>query len=372
MKVCQVFKYYYPELGGIEAHVQRVAEGLANDGTATSVVSTQPRGLGSRTTLNGVSIRKTSSVGELLSVPFAPTHPIWVRRVAKDADVVHLHLPDPLSVVSYLAADPDPDVLVATYHSDIIRQELALKFYEPVLRRFLERTDQIIASSPRMLEHSEFLPDYLHKCTVVPFGIDIDEFESVDDPGIDLPGDNDAPIVLFVGRLVYYKGVDYLIDAMQDVDARLFVVGDGKERSALERTASDHGVDDRVYFFGEVADDFLHFLYSSADVFALPSCAPSEAFAIVQLEAMAHETPVVNTDLPSGVPWVSRDGETGVTVPIADADALADAINDLLDNPDYRRRLGQAGRRRVEEGFTTEIMLDRVREVYRRLHCSSG
>ncbi|MFC6988172.1 glycosyltransferase [Haloplanus sp. GCM10025708] len=194
-----------------------------------------------------------------------------------------------------------------------------------------------------MLEFSDVLDPHREKASVVPLSVDLDEYgpPADADAAVDLPGDPARPVVLFVGRLTYYKGVEYLLDAMESVDATLLVVGDGARRADLEARAARLGLEDCAFFLGRVADETLHACYEAADVFALPSVEPSEAFGIVQLEAMAYGTPVVNTDLPTGVPWVSVDGETGLTVPPRDADALADALSSLLADPDRRRAYGR-------------------------------
>jgi rhamnosyl/mannosyltransferase len=120
----------------------------------------------------------------------------------------------------------------------------------------------------------------------------------------------------------------------------------------------------KVVFLGEIQNELAAPFFHAADVFALPSVARSEAFGIVQLEAMASGTPVVNTALASGVPWVSPHMVTGLTVPPADPDALADALNRLLDDHDLRARLGAAARARVSDQFRVELMGDRVAAIY--------
>ncbi|ELY67054.1 group 1 glycosyl transferase [Natrinema versiforme JCM 10478] len=216
-----------------------------------------------------------------------------------------------------------------------------------------------------MLEHSDCLQEHADKCTVIPLSVDLETFGG-NTPSVDLPID-ERPTLLFVGRLTYYKGVDRLIDAVVDIDANVLLVGDGNQRESLERRVRDLGISDRVQFLGRVDDRTLHACYDAADVFVLPSVAESEAFGIVQLEAMAYGTPVINTDLPTGVPWVSRDGKTGVTVPPDDSEALADAIAVLLDDPKRRATYGEAARRRVEAEFSRERMLERTEELYDRL-----
>jgi rhamnosyl/mannosyltransferase len=371
MRVLQVNKFYHPTVGGIEQVVRTLAEGLRDRGHATRVLAATERGRGRRERVADVPVTRVTSLGTALSVPLAPTFPLRLRSLAREADIVHYHLPNPLAVVGHLSAVPDATPTVVTYHSDIVRQSRALALYRPLLERCLADVDRIVTTSPRLRDNSRFLAPHRENCEVVPLSVppgSADSGGSIDsgdpvDPGVDLP--DDRPVVLTVGRLTYYKGVEYLVDAMAGVDATLVVVGDGDRRAALERQAADLGVDAR--FLGAVDDATLATCYERADVFVLPSVEPSEAFGIVQLEAMAHGLPVVNTDLPTGVPWVSRGGETGLTVPPRDADALAAAVERLCADPDLRARLGANGRERVRTRFSRERLLDDTLAVYESL-----
>jgi glycosyltransferase involved in cell wall biosynthesis len=149
------------------------------------------------------------------------------------------------------------------------------------------------------------------------------------------------------------------------VDANLLIVGDGPLRHKLEAEASVNPVlRSRIHFLGHVED--VTPFYHACDVFALPSIARSEGFGIVQLEAMACAKPVVNTRLPSGVPYVSLDGVTGITVEPGNAAEIAGALNRLLDDPELRAAYGNAGLHRVRAEFTVAAMVGRTIEVYRR------
>jgi rhamnosyl/mannosyltransferase len=173
-------------------------------------------------------------------------------------------------------------------------------------------------------------------------------------------------VVLFVGRLVYYKGLDILLPAMRSVPGRLLVVGDGPLRGAVERQAAELGIAGRVSLLGGVDDDTLQALYGLADVFVLPSTAKAEAFGLVQLEAMSRGCPVVNTNLPTGVPSVSLDGTTGLTVPPRDVGALARALRTLLEDDALRARYGANARVRARS-FSTAAIGARVRDLYLEL-----
>lgn len=363
--IVQVNKLYYPQIGGIESVVRAISEGMADRGHRVNVIASVPRGQGNRERHNGVTVHKAGSLGVVKSVPIAPGFPKQLRDAARTADIVHHHLPNPLGPVSDLFVPTGDAQTVVTYHSDIVRQKLALKAYKPVLKRFLTAADRIVVTSPNLRDNSELLLPHTEKCDVVPLSVPIDEYGTYDGPAYDLPIQGDTATVLFVGRLNYYKGVTHLLDAMADVDANLLIVGDGDRRAALERQAAELGLNDSVTFLGRVDDELLHYCYSVADLFVLPSVEASEAFGIVQLEAMAYELPVVNTDLPTGVPWVSVDSQTGRTVPPRDSTALAAAMQSLLDNPERRHRYGKNARQRVEEQFSRATMLDSMTAVYK-------
>lgn len=164
-------------------------------------------------------------------------------------------------------------------------------------------------------------------------------------------------MLLTVGRLAAserMKGVDEVIQAMPKVIAEMpetvyVIVGDGDDRERLENLAAQHGLKERVIFTGKVSDEELTGFYKQCDVFLMPS--RQEGFGIVFLEAMAFEKPVIGGNH-GGTPEVIADNETGFLVQHGDVDALADRIILLLADDELRRRMGLAGRRRVEERFT--------------------
>jgi len=366
MKILQVSKFYHPIPGGIERVAQQFAEEMRARGHEASVLAARKRGLGTRETVDGVPVQRAGSLGVTLSTPLSPTFPYHLDRLARAADVVHYHVPNPVAVTSHLLVRPDAPAVV-TYHSDIVKQSGALRLYRPLLTRFLDSLDQVVTTSPELRDRSTLLRDYRAKTAVVPLGIDVDALRETGRETLP-PVEPDEPLVLFVGRLTYYKGVSVLLRAMARTDRGvLAIAGEGELRERLVSQARDLGIADRVRFLGYVSEDELGALYRRATVFVLPSVAPSEAFGIVQLEAMARGLPVINTDLPTGVPWVSRDRETGLTVPPGEAEALAAAIDRLLRDPALRERLGRQGRRRVEAEFTESAMVSGVEAVYEDL-----
>jgi glycosyltransferase involved in cell wall biosynthesis len=358
LRVLHVGKFYPPHHGGIETHLQVLCGQLREHVDLQVIVANgNRRDIVER--LDGVEVAR---LGTALTLAGAPICPGMVRRIREaNADVVHLHLPNPAAVLAYLASG-HRGRLVVSYHSDVVRQRVLNIAFRPILKHLLDRSDAIVVATPNYVRSSPVLVKYRERCHVIPYGIPTDAFEGPSTEVDELRARFGPRLVVSVGRLVYYKGFESLIDAMGQVDGHLLIVGDGPLRGALEARARARGVEDRVTFLGTVQDAAPY--YHAADVFVLASVARSEAFGIVQIEAMACGKPVVNTGLDSGVPYVSRDGESGLTVPPAEPPALARAINRLLGDAGLRARYGDAGRRRVQEEFTQETMAQRFLQLY--------
>jgi rhamnosyl/mannosyltransferase len=319
-----------------------------------------------REIVHGLPLRRLKASATIAGAPICWGLPRAIREAG--ADIVHIHAPHPSALLAYLASGA-PGRLVCTHHSDIVRQRLLGTLLAPLHDMAFGRARAIIASNPNIVASSPILARHRERCIVVPFGIRCSLYETPDEWAVDVVRKKfGAPIVLAIGRLVYYKGFEYLIRAMALLPqvAALVIIGDGPLRGRLEAEIQALGLVGRVYLLGNVPDPTVY--YHACDIFVLPSIARSEAFGIVQLEAMACGKAVVNTRIEgSGVPFVSCDGETGLTVPPADASALATAIAHLLGDAPLRAQLGQAGRRRVQEHFTPEQMRDRTLGVYDRV-----
>jgi len=365
MKVVHVFKDYYPPTtGGIEQHMHVLCTGMARHVDVTVLVpSRSRRRLEER--LDGVRVIRVPELGRYFSAAFCPSMPAELRRLSPD--LVHLHFPNPTGDLAYLLSGRRPPV-VMTYHADVIKRSHLLRLYRPVFERLAPRIRRFVTSSDEYLASSLFLAPHRERCCVIPFGVDVDAFTlglcEVDRVET-LRQRHGARIVLFLGVLRYYKGLEVLVRAMAQVSGRLLVAGRGPQRAALEALTRELGLTERVTFLGEVSDSERRCLLHACDVFALPSVDRSEAFGISQLEAMACGKPVVSSDLPTGVRLVNQAGVTGILVPPGNPDALAGAVNTLLEDEALRASFGKAARLRVDQEFTAERMIARTLDVYR-------
>ncbi|MBC7225244.1 MAG: glycosyltransferase [Anaerolineae bacterium] len=362
MRILHVYKDYDPVLGGIENHIRLLAEGQTARGHKVAVLVTS---LTTRTTVEdrgGVRVIKAGRALTLSSTPISLSLPVYLARLRPD--ITHLHFPYPLGEVAHLLFGRGRPTVI-TYHSDVVRQQGWLRFYRPFLRRILRRADRIIATSPHYVATSPYLRDVADRCRVIPLGIEVARFAQADPEAVRALRDRfGAPLLLFVGRLRYYKGLPHLLRALQGLpEARLVVVGDGPMRSAWEAEALALNLAGRVHFVGEVGQDELPAYYHACDLFVLPADQRSEAFGAVLLEAMASGRPVISTELGTGTSWVNRHGETGWVVPPADSEALRQAIQRLLEDEPLRQRLGEEARRWAQE-FDVQALVDRVLALY--------
>jgi rhamnosyl/mannosyltransferase len=362
MRVLQLGKFYDPVVGGMETVLKDICDGLFDQiDFQILVANTRCR----TEHEDGKShVTRVATMGKLLSCPVAPSFPLWAKKL--DADLMHVHLANPLAELSALLAPHDMPI-VAHFHSDVVRPlpGAVRGIYGRFLHAFYRRANCIVVPTPRHIEISKFVPHYRQKCRVVPFGISIARFE-LDEAGARKVDElRDGPQkVLFVGRLVPYKGVEFLIRAMEKLKAQLWIVGSGPLEDSLRNLTREKGIADRVQFLGQVTEQDLLAYYHACDIFALPSITTQEMFGLVQLEAMACRKPVVSTKLPTGVPWVNQHGKTGYTVSPGNSEELAQAIQCLLASRELREEMGEAGRTRVEQHFTSTKMAEAMLQVY--------
>ena len=362
LSVVHVGKYYPPYRGGMETHLQGLSDELNGMVDLKVIVANAGR----RTVEEVVEGVAVTRVGKLFDFKSAPICPDLVRKIrAVKADIIHIHWPNPTAVLAYLASGHQGR-LVFTYHSDIVRQKTLAAAFTPILRYALSKAAAIIVSSPNYIDSSEILSEHRSKCRVIPFGVSVEHFNQYDQKKVRRIRERYGPrIVLGVGRMVYYKGFEHLVRAMARVNAHLLIIGQGPLREHLRQLAMELKVSDRVTFLSEVDD--VRPYYHASDVFVLSSVMRSEAFGIVQLEAMACGKPIINTQLDSGVTFVSPHGVSGLTVPPADSVALGNAINQLLHQPHRHAELGERARSRVKQKFTVERMVQSTFELYQEI-----
>ena len=369
-------KLYPPWVGGLESHAALLSRTLASvAGVQVSVVTGQQSAALARSDMeDAVRVERAATIARFARTPIAVGMSDLIRRTRPD--LIHFHSPNPWAeLVAPLRSMRVP--VVVTYQHDVVRQAALRPFYRPILDRVLEYATRIVVWSAHLAEGSQALRRHRHKLSVIPGGIQTARFI----PTIQSRANaatlrrrfaTSGPVVLFVGRLVYYKGIRYLITALLDTSATLLIVGTGDDAIALKALAAGLGVRHRVHFIGEVTDEELPLYYQASDLLILPSCERTEAFGLVQLEAHASGIPSVCTSLPTGVVFANIDGVTGVVVPPKDSASLARVINLLCGDDALRRRLGAQAQRRAIDQFDISRCADRMMDVYRQSVAAAG
>ncbi len=354
MRILHLAKYYWPRSGGMERVVQGLAEGAAALGHDVQVVAVESAFRNGPSGRARSTITRTYSLGALGSQEIAPG---YLAAAWKRADIIHVHHPHVLADVAVLLRARRAPVVV-THHGDA-----RSGVYRPAVRLVLRRAKAIVVPSHAHLALSADLRGYEAKTEVIPFGIEETRWQVVPPPP---PGG--APRGIFIGRLASWKGLDVLLRALaQTADVKLDIIGNGPDAPRLKTLARALAVADRVRWFGEYPDEDLPRRMADADFLVLPSVTSDEMYGISVLEAMAAGRPVITTALPTGVRELNVPGTTGLEVPIRDVEAMSRALETLGRDQALRERMGAAGRHRVREQFTREIMAGRYVALYERV-----
>ena len=372
LRVVHLGKYYPPAPGGIESLVRDLAIAQSNQGMDVSaqVFHHEPISVTTSENDQGVEVVRHARTAGFARLDYS-THLIDQIRHSKP-DILHLHVPNPSMILALLKIGHkflDQTPVIVTYHSDIIRQILRAAAFRPFENRLYRYVSAVCPTSPMYANGSRFLRNNRRLLRPVPLGLNLDRFLNPSTEEIlqshELKQQSNGPIWLACGRLVYYKGFLTAIRALNRTRSKgeLWIIGTGPDEGSLRHEVEKLKLTERVKFLGHVPSTVPY--YHAAEAFWFPSNARSEAFGLAQVEAMASGCPVINTDIPnSGVSWVSQDQITGLTVPVGDVDALANAADRLASEPDLRARFSANARRRATEQFDIRVMARRNASVY--------
>ena len=363
MRILHVYKDAWPPVpGGVERHVDLLRTADPETGGDLLACARQLRG---RTSAReGGTDLLAGELGRIWGVPVAPSFAPRLAHAARRADLLHVHSPNPLGEAAALVAGRSLP-LVVTVHADVVRQARALPAYTRMMRRLLGRAGAILAGSHGLAATSPLLAAHRDRVQVIPYGVDLERFDRSGVPASDRDAVRErlgSPLIVSVGRLVYYKGFEYLVEAASRLDASLAIIGSGPLEGRLRELTARMP---RAHVVGAVDDAALRAHLAAADVFVLASTSRAESFGLATLEAQAMEIPAIVTDVGSGTLEAIEPGRTGIAVPPRDAGALTAAIAALLADEPRRRRMGRAARERVAAGFDARRQAAAVAAVYR-------
>jgi glycosyltransferase involved in cell wall biosynthesis len=375
MKILQTNKAYYPKVGGIETTITTLSEGLVKNFGAELDVLTCNQKINFRKVIkviNGVNINYLPTYQFFASLPISPSYFNEIKKYS--GDILHIHEPFPLADISLLS---NPTLrkkfskIIVTWHSDIVRQKWVLTIYKKYLERFLHIVDKIIISNPNLIDNSEYLPNFREKIEIIPIGVDltwVDSCQKSNTMADEIKFSNDSLMILFVGRLVYYKGIEYLIDAINLVpNINLTIIGSGPLKNKIAKKIKFYNLSSRVTLIPEADEITLRSYFKACDIFILPSVEKSETYGIVQIEAMACGKPIICTDIGTGTTFINQNNLTGLVVKPRNSKELSGAIIKLIDDNQLRKKFGEIGKIRAFQEFTSNKMVERTFLLYQKL-----
>ena len=376
MRIIQVSPWFYPHFGGVESHVQTLSKKLTEKNIEVLILTSRySRELPETELIDNLRVIRVKTLSTLFDTPITPALKRELENI--DFDIVHAHLPPPLSAyyaskISWKKKRP----FILTYHCDMeipipVLGKFIVRFYEKTLgKATIARTRKIVVTTKSYSATSRML--WNKEEIVIPSCVDVNLFKPAEESENTEPSirkilniEDNKKIILFVGRLVRHKGIEHLIEAMRFLDDNvvLIIAGKGEHKKILVNLARLHNLEQRIRFISIPNLKFLIKLYQSTDIFVLPSVTRLEAFGLVTLEAMACGKPVIVSNVP-GVRDVITAEYNGLLFETMNARDLADKINQLVKDDDLSIELGKNGRKTVLEKYNWNIIIEEYVKLY--------
>ena len=365
MRILHVYKTYLPDtVGGSEQVIRQLCCGTTRLGIHNEILTLTGQPDASASLYEGQRVHRLPRTVEIASTGFAMALFGTLARLAPQFDLIHYHYPWPFMDVAHFVARVRTPSLVS-YHADIVRQKNLLKLYRPLQHRFLQSVGRIVTTSPNYFASSVTLQRYREKVAMITYGLDQALYPS---SPLELLAHWRARcgprFFLFVGVLRYYKGLDYLLDAVAGTDLPVVIVGAGPTEEELRQQAARRKLT-QVMFVGAVCDADKIALLTLCHAFVFPSNLRTESFGISLLEAAMFGKPMISCEIGSGTSYINLDGQTGLVVPPQDANALGAAMRILWNDQALAQTMGARAAQRYQELFTAATMAQRYAELYR-------
>ncbi|MEH6557753.1 MAG: glycosyltransferase [Oceanicoccus sp.] len=367
MKVLHFYRTYYPDSqGGLEEAIRQIC-------LSTGPLSVENRVLTLQRKPGESTIKRPEA-----TVYRSPLHlsitscdmgfkilPLY-KELLNWCDVVHYHFPWPFADMLELVAGGNKPYIV-TYHSDIVRQKVLGKLYQPLMKRFLGRASRIVATSRNYLVSSPVLCDYSSKVEVIPLGIIEESYPCCETETIaamrEQYGEN---FFFFVGVFRYYKGLHILLSAIKDASYTVVIAGSGPVEQELKKQATELQLDN-VIFPGFISDQEKVALLQLCRGVVFPSHLRSEAFGMTLVEGAMMGKPLISTEVGTGTSYVNIHKETGLVVSPGSVKELREAMDYLYCHSQDAETMGANARQRYAEHFTGDIIGEQYAQLYKQV-----
>lgn len=368
VRILQLGKFH-PIKGGVEKVMYAFMLGLSSRGIACDMLcASDDDEVGVVQVNKRAKLIKVKTVAKVAATMLSPDMVATLRRICRRYDIIHIHLPDPMAVLALMLSGYKGKVVIH-WHSDILKQKLLLQLFKPLQAWVIRRADLILGTTPVYVEQSPALRGVQHKIDYLPIGVR----ERAPEPEMVAMVRNQYPgkkIIYSMGRLVEYKGYEYLIEAASLLpnDYIVLIGGSGPLKGHLQDMVQKYRLQNRVFILGFIPREVESAYYGACDVFCLSSTIKTEAYAIVQVEAMSCGRPIIATNIPgSGVPWVNAHGVSGLNVEPCSSKEIAIAAQMICEDGHLYERFSMGALYRYHKLFTQEAMINGLIAHYDKL-----
>ncbi len=378
MKIAMLVPFFYPHTGGTEKYVKDLSIALTQAGHEVTIISNnlpKDKNAPAEEMMEGVKIIR---IPAMLLFSYLPVSFAFKRKMLEGYDIVHAHVP--AYGFARAVAGKVKQPVVVTFHCDITVFEKYFGIPMPKLfiktveffanwygRRVLKRANIVYNTTETYAKTSPVMKHFPIRS--IPIGYFHDRVDDMQRKLNLTPDKKKKNQILFLGRLAGNKGCHYLVEAMPKIlakhpDTKLVICGEGSEKADILALIKKYGIEKSIEWYGMVDFAKLVELFYTSLVYVFPSIDRLEAFGIVQLEAMANYTAVAASDIP-GPNAVMDIGKSGVLYPKMNPQAIADAVNDLLSNPEKALEMGRVGRKLVETKYDWKNIAGQVVDLYK-------
>jgi rhamnosyl/mannosyltransferase len=365
MRVLHFFKIYLPDsMGGIEQAIYQICESVHPYGIESEVLTLSSNPSPTKIVIENHVVFQSKLDLNLASTGISLEVFAKFKELSKSADIIHYHFPWPfMDIVHFISNIKKPYII--TYHSDIVRQKVLSFLYTPLMNKFLSGASKIIAASPNYLETSKVLTKFKSNTVVIPYGLDRAGYKDpIPTKLSEWESKFGRKFFLFVGVMRYYKGLHILLEAIQDTNYPLVILGAGPMEQKLKEQANLLGLKN-VYFLGRLGDEDKISLLKLCSSIVFPSHLRSEAFGISLLEGAMFGKPMISSEIGTGTSYINIHNETGIVVPPGNPEALREAMSILWNDPKLAEEMGKKALDRFESLFTSKMMGEKMANLYK-------
>jgi glycosyltransferase involved in cell wall biosynthesis len=367
MRVLHVTGTFYPDgFGGIEEVIRQICINTSPLGVESKIFTLSSSPSSRAIDREGFEIFIAKKTIEIGSCGFSIKGPAMFKELVQWADIIHYHFPWPFADFLHFFCKVNKKSIV-TYHSDIVRQKVLKIFYQPLMHKFLQGMDKIIATSPNYLQSSATLQKYKEKVTVIPIGISEKTYpipSEVDTASVQKIVGHD--FILFIGMFRQYKGLNFLLEALSKTNKQCVIAGTGPLEKQLKRKANSLGLCN-VHFVGEVNEIDKVILLKLCIAVVFSSHLRSEAFGVSLVEGSMFGKPLISTELGTGTSFINLNGKTGIIVPPGTILPLVKAIDVISNDRSLSKKMGLTARAHYEKNFTGIKMGQEYSNIYNNL-----